>query len=472
MKKFTSLQENIFKIFKAGNLGQINPGTLIFIVLGFFCLFFLIASLFGFQMERLFVFFLVITAFLVTLVNTNASLIILIFSMLLSPSISVGSVEPREILIRLDDIILLVICFTWLMKMAVNKQLGLLKFTRLHLPLLLYITVCAISTLVNVIGGELQLKKAFFYTLKYFEYFILYFVVVNNLSDMKQIKKFTVFIFIVCALVAIHSYPQIIRGEKTTPPFQTSEGGEPNTLSGYQILIIAVSAGILLYSKSNFWQFSCVGLILFTMPSFLYTQSRGGYIGFIFMYLALIIFSRRKRGVLIMILMAALFITPLILPKIVTERVTSTFELPGKDYKFLGFKIHLEDSAAYRIESLGFAFKKWKERPLLGHGVAQLGLFDIQYGRVLVETGIIGLWIFLWVLSTVFKTSKQALSLVNDDWSKGLIVGFIAGFIGLLFHAFSADTFVIIRIMEPFWFFVAMISFIAGESAANRPIAT
>lgn len=465
MKRFASLQENIFKTFKPGNIGQANPGTLVFIVLGFFCLFFLIASLFGFHLERLFIFFLVITTFLIALVNTNASLIILIFSMLFSPSISVGSVQPREILIRMDDVILLIICFTWLMKMAINKKLGFLKFTPLNIPLLLYIAACIISTSLGVIDGQIQFKKAFFYTLKYFEYFILYFMVVNNLSDLNQIKKFTVFIFIVCVLVALYTYPQILRGEKTTAPFQTM-GGEPNTLSGYELLILAVATGILLYSKTNFWQFSCIGLILCALPSFLYTQSRGGYIGFIFMYLGLILFSQRKKAMLIIILIGALFIAPLIMPRVITQRVTSTFELPGKNYKFLGFNIHLEESAAARVESLAYSFDKWKEKPFFGHGVAPLSLFDIQYGRVLVETGLVGFGIFLWLLFTIFKTAKRALKFVQDDWSRGLIVGFLAGFIGLIFHAFSADTFVIIRIMEPFWFFVAMINFLSTESTA------
>ena len=167
---------------------------------------------------------------------------------------------------------------------------------------------------------------------------------------------------------------------------------------------------------------------------------------------------------LIMILIAALFIAPLIMPKIIAERVTSTFEMPGKDYKFLGLNIHLDDSAAARIESLSYAFDKWKERPFFGQGVAPKELFDIQLGRVLVETGLVGLLIFLWLLFTIFKIAKRALNIVSDDWSQGLIVGFMAGFVGLIFHAFSADTFVIIRIMEPFWFFVAMINFLATEA--------
>jgi hypothetical protein len=36
-------------------------------------------------------------------------------------------------------------------------------------------------------------------------------------------------------------------------------------------------------------------------------------------------------------------------------------------------------------------------------------------------------------------------------------MGFMAGFIGLLVHAVGANTFIIVRIMEPFWFVLAMV---------------
>jgi hypothetical protein len=36
-------------------------------------------------------------------------------------------------------------------------------------------------------------------------------------------------------------------------------------------------------------------------------------------------------------------------------------------------------------------------------------------------------------------------------------VGYLAGFAGLFFHAIGSNTFIIIRIAEPFWFFTAIV---------------
>ncbi|MEW6169996.1 MAG: O-antigen ligase family protein [Candidatus Omnitrophota bacterium] len=450
-------------------IGQANLNALI-IPAAIVLLFLLIPFLFGFNPEKQLIIAAAIAAFLVALINTNASLIMLIFSMLLSPEFSVGELGPRAIAIRLDDLLLLVISFTWLVKMAINKKLGLLRVTPLNAPLLSFIAICIISTLLNLAEGEreITLIRSIFYIIKYFEYFLLFFMVTDNIQSSKDIKRFTLFLFIVCILVSISTYPQIVLAEKTTAPFEGGHGGEPNTLAGYQILLLAISTGILLYAKSNLWQFSSIALILFTMPSFFYTQSRGGYLGFIFMYLALIILTRRKKAILIMILIAAVFFIPLVTPELIKTRINRTFTDPGRDYTVFGKRIHLEDSAANRIESSKEVFKKWAERPILGYGVTGLKLIDNQYTLVLGETGLIGVVIFVWLLAMIFKTSMTGLKQADDAWSQGLIVGFLAGFVGLLGHGFSASTFIIVRIMEPFWFIAAMINVLPEAKSEEK----
>jgi len=47
--------------------------------------------------------------------------------------------------------------------------------------------------------------------------------------------------------------------------------------------------------------------------------------------------------------------------------------------------------------------------------------------------------------------------MVEKPLSKGLIMGYMVGFVGLLVHAIGSNTFVIIRIAEPFWFFTAIV---------------
>ena len=130
-----------------------------------------------------------LAVFLVVFVKTEFGLYLVLFSMLLSPEFgsSVGGVaESRRIVIRSEDILLLVVAFSWLAKTAVNKELGLTLKTPLNRPILAYVAATAIATLIGYMSGTVSGMGGFFYVLKYVEYFVVYYMVVNNLVDRRQ----------------------------------------------------------------------------------------------------------------------------------------------------------------------------------------------------------------------------------------------------------------------------------------------
>jgi len=403
---------------------------------------------------------------IVTFINTDAALILLIFSMLLSPEFKIAEVPQRAVVVRLDDILLFVVFFSWLAKTAINKQLGLLKHTPLNLAIAVYILVYILSTGIGILTGHIHVFKSSFYILKYVEYFMLYFLVTNNIRDKKQIKVFMTAFLITCALVC--SYALVTLGEagRATAPFEGPKG-EPNTLGGYLVLLFAIAAGIFLYSHSRRWRFSCGILLCFIFLILLQTLSRSSYLAFIPMYLTLIVLTGRKKFLLIGVLILGIFILPSLVPTKVTTRITKTF-VPGKVYEPLGKEISLDYAASARIESWKDALSKWKTRPFLGYGVTGAGLLDSQYPRVLAETGIIGFWIFIWLTIAIFRCALQVFNNLEDDWLRGLVLGFLAGFIGLITHSFGANTFIIVRIMEPFWFLTAVVMMLPGINKINE----
>ena len=82
---------------------------------------------------------------------------------------------------------------------------------------------------------------------------------------------------------------------------------------------------------------------------------------------------------------------------------------------------------------------------------------DSQYIRVITETGLLGLASFFFLMITLFMRSYSAFKESSETFDKGISMGFIAGFIGLLVHSIGANTFIIVRIMEPFWFMTAIV---------------
>src|SRR2546422_10418282 len=96
---------------------------------------------------------------------------------------------------------------------------------------------------------------------------------------------------------------------------------------------------------------------------------------------------------------------------------------------------------------------------------------DAQYARTLVETGVIGLAVFLWLVWSVLKSGFASFRALREPEERGLALGFLAGTVGLLVHAIGANSFIIVRIMEPFWFFTAIVVTLPGLAAAGASAA-
>ena len=143
-------------------------------------------------------------------------------------------------------------------------------------------------------------------------------------------------------------------------------------------------------------------------------------------------------------------------PEAIFSRVKYTFQEERQAAVKIG-NITFDASSSLRILSWLDCIQAWKKNPVLGRGVTGYVFIDGQYFRTLPELGIIGILSFLWLLWTIYKQSLHIFREMDDALYKGLTLGFMAGFIGLTIHALTANTFIIIRIMEPFWFIAAIV---------------
>ena len=411
------------------------------------------------------------TVFLVVFVKTEFGLYLVIFSMLLSPEITAGSgglAEHRRVVIRTEDLVLIVVAFTWLAKTAVNKELGLTLKTPLNRPILWYVVVTMIATLVGYATGTVQGLGGFFYVLKYVEYFVVYFMVANNLHDRPQAWRLVVAALLTAAIVSVIGAAQIPSGERVSAPFEGAEG-EPNTFGGYLFLTMAVAAGIALETQRLRVRLTCLALLALMVLPFAYTLSRASFLAVPFVFAALGVFSSRRRALVggLVLLLAVSPLVGLALPKPVVNRIFYTFEPErGSATVRLG-KVAFDPSTSARLISIQEALRKWTRRPILGYGVTGAGFMDAQYARTLVESGVIGLAAFLWLVWSALKSGLAAFRTLREPEERGLALGFLAGAVGLLVHGIGANTFIIVRIMEPFWFFAAVVVTLPGLAAAE-----
>jgi O-antigen ligase len=401
--------------------------------------------------------------FVISFASTQIALYILIFSMLLGPEVVVGATMGatlgRGVTLRLDDLILVIIGFSWLARMSVYKELGFFLRTPLNRPIATYITVCLLSTFLAALFGRVSLKTGFFFVLKYFEYMVIYFMVANHLHDKKQVHHFLWALLLTCVIVSFIGMTQIPGEGRVSAPFE-GEAGEPNTFGGYLLFMMAIALGLVL--TSNLWRdrlvFGSIAVIAF-IP-FLYTQSRASYLAF-FPMLAVFVWLSEKRKVVMLFVLFVAALLPLAAPQVVKDRVTYTFTQryhPGQHVEIKD--VRLDTSTSARLRSWKDALQDFPRHPVMGFGVTGYSFIDAQFPRVLLETGLVGMIVFLLLLLAVFKQGITVFEQADDLLHKGISMGFLAGYAGLLVHAIGSNTFIIVRIMEPFWFVAGMVAMI------------
>jgi O-antigen ligase len=169
-------------------------------------------------------------------------------------------------------------------------------------------------------------------------------------------------------------------------------------------------------------------------------------------------------------LITILALSPIIIPRVAKERMAETFTQPETKGQILVGKLRLDTSASARIIGYKEALSAWRKNPILGYGVTGYRFMDAQYPRILVETGIIGMLAFAWLIHALFRVGFSNWRAQEDELLRGLSVGLIAGLVGLLVHAVGANTFTIVRIMEPFWCLTGIVVALSSIAEDSRPV--
>ena len=396
-----------------------------------------------------------ILVFVVSFVWPPIALYLLVFSMLLSPEIGTRNTQGEGVTIRIDDLLLVILSFSWFARSAIKKEYGLFPKTPLNTAITAYILLCFFSTIMGALYGKINVVGLFF-VLKYFEYFVVFFMVVNFVNTKEQVKTFVVLLLITCAITSFIGILQIPAGVRVTAPFEGQEG-EPGTFGGYLIMMMSVSIGLFLTSENKRVKILLAVLIVTNVLVIMSTESRASWMGLPFMYLCFIVLSNR-RILLIGVMVVLLAASPFILPKNVTDRFTGTFKAErGYRATVGGKQIALDSSATQRVQSWQGILRDIRFHPILGYGITGYWFIDAQYFRTLIELGIVGLCIYLYLMFRIFKLLLQVYHISDDNYVKGLSMGVLAGFISLLLHSVGSNTFIIVRIMEPFWFLMGLV---------------
>jgi len=400
---------------------------------------------------------------IIAFTNVELTIYLIIMSTLLSPEIGIGGASTqggttatRGVTIRVDDILLSLVCLTWLFRMAARKQLNLVRSTPINQPIIWYWGATVLATTAGFYAGYVKGIYGPFFVVKYLEYFILFYVIVNDIHDAATLRRYIAVMMFTCFVASLIGIEQVAGGGRVSAPFEGEEG-EPNTFGGYLVLMFAVALGMLFEEKNKKAQRRWLILLGIIIIPFVFTESRSSYLAFAVMGITFFIFSKHKRT-LIVCALVGLLIVPMVLPQNVVDRVMFTFSQEQQRGQLEVGGVHVDTSTSARLDQWKRALTVYfPSHPIIGRGVTGAGFMDAQYARVLAETGLIGLITFLWLLSRMLSVFRQGYRELEDGRMRGAALGGLCGLVGLMVHALGGNSFIIVRIMEPLMILLGLV---------------
>jgi putative inorganic carbon (hco3(-)) transporter len=340
----------------------------------------------------------------------------------------------------------------------------------LALPFLLFLAVAFISMKNTVSLGE-----SFHGITKLLKSGLLFFVCAEAVRDTRQLRRIIVSLACGVLITSIDGLWQLkfgwdfVRGQQVQSSLialarPTGPFPNPNVMGIYLGLIAPLFAGLAMYYyKGRERVYS--GIVAFLAAAGIYiTFSRGSGLGLFFsvLFLALI---RRHKAVLT-VLVAALLIFPLVMPKNIKQWAKMS------DYNPLVFLLNQDRISMYMNASNMIA-----HHPFIGVGVntysknygkykteqaeAYAHTLDTAYAQsnyfqMAGETGLIGLGIFFWFLWVLFRRLWRDYKKSPDEYLKIVSLSLIACFLAFLINGLTESSLYYSRVAVMFWFFAGL----------------
>lgn len=406
-----------------------------------------------------------------TILRVEVGLMVLVVAMLLSPEIELvgAATDERSVNIRYDDVLIIVIFLGVMVKLTFEGRLTLWQPSPVNAAIVAYYSVCIFSTLLALERGlpAWDKRSAFFVMLKMLEFYLIFFMVAHSVRRTRELRFPIVLFFLVMLIVSSYGIYTIGTTPRVSAPFETG-GTEPNTLGGYLVICICVALGLMLQAPRIRLKVLYAAIVFTGFIPLLYTLSRASY-GALIVGTAVIALLSRKYVILV-ILALVLISSTVIMPDAVIDRVKLTVqEEGGREVAVFGQDLGVKvDKSTYErvhvwrkvwfILSLGVPFF------LFGGGVSWESVLDSQYARVLLETGVLGMGTFAFLQWRLLKTTRQAYLWTEDWFARGIALGMFGATMALIVHSVGTISFLIVRVMEPYWFLLALTVSIRNEA--------
>jgi len=356
-------------------------------------------------------------------------------------------------------LLVIIAIFLWLLRIINNDDFFWRK-SSLNLPIFIFIFVMSISLLISEIVAVSSRDYIIFLS-----YFLIYFLIINNVNNQEQFFSFIKLFFIISFIVAFYALIQYYGFDPYLKEFNaiTSTIGQKNWISNYLALIFPLIFSYFLLEKIKKNK-----IIYFFLLSIFYTtimicQSRGIWISIISTILIGIfviyefklfkIFQENQKWLIL------LFVTFLIITIIystdnflnrsditVPQRALSTFDEqdPSINTRILIWKNTIEmikdrpifgsGIGTFKMNYLNYQAEFLKNNPYYIRYSVKAGEAHNEYLQMWAELGIIGLGIFIGIILIFYSFTLDYLKKNDSDKDKIIVFVLVLGITCFLIH--------------------------------------
>lgn len=341
----------------------------------------------------------------------------------------------------------------WIIKRSLSFK-GIQSFRPIPTGADKYILFFLASSFVSSLMSPLFDKSIHGFVSKTLEWFIIFYLVAESFTESRQIRILLAVLMITSMATALDSFWQFFSGKdiflgrvveiqsRVSAGFKTT-----NALSGFLIFPVVIAFAQIIKGK-NPWIWTVVFIVL--SGSLILTFTRAGWMAAILsLGLFLILYKKDSK--------AFRFVSYAMVIALILAFIFCVYK-----YNNRLFSEERATSLPWRMNVWADAFEMLGERPLLGHGPNTfMQLFEYYRHRtsgdptyahncflqLAAETGLIGLGLFLLILTKLFS---KAFVVVKEK--KDLIVlSLLCGSVGFLFHSLFDTHLYSLQLSVLFW---------------------
>jgi putative inorganic carbon (hco3(-)) transporter len=228
-----------------------------------------------------------------------------------------------------------------------------------------------------------------------------------------------------------------------------------NGLAAFEAQIATFLLVLAAFEQKRLWKLGYVALAVFSAICLTYSLSRGGYLALLVGWLFLGLVKQRK---LLVLLVLFGFIWTSLVPRAVQQRVSMTYDQNSGE---------LDHSAAMRVALWQEAMPVIRANPVLGVGfytywyVNHVSAYRDShniYVKVLFETGVVGLILFLWLIGKTFWMGYWLFRRAKDPFLGSLGLGLAAWVLCSFVANFFGDRWTALQVNGYLWVLAGLVA--------------